>query len=248
MLQVFRKAEEANEKKEKEKDKSNYFYLKALGSENKKDLNKTPEITKATGDTDIKDVYNRLKGDLLYNPGKGDENDGVLLIKSKSDKNPNEILNKVKLSGMHIKKPLNKNELSKDKLKSGLLKEQPKKEKQKQKDHVYGVINMDSDKLNKLEDKNALRNANKLKKDDKKPLINPKNNLNEKKNQKDEIEDDLIKSNNLPDHLNEGIILPEDHKNEEYVNNLEVMADPIYTPENYIFVNEFIFQGSSFLR
>ena len=33
--------------------------------------------------------------------------------------------------------------------------------------------------------------------------------------------------------------MPEDPKNEEYVNNLEVLADPIYNPENYIFVNEF---------
>ena len=28
-------------------------------------------------------------------------------------------------------------------------------------------------------------------------------------------------------------------KNRDYLNNLEVMADPIYTPENYIFVNQF---------
>ena len=30
-----------------------------------------------------------------------------------------------------------------------------------------------------------------------------------------------------------------DPKNRNYLNNLEIMADPIYTPENYIFVNQF---------
>ena len=36
-----------------------------------------------------------------------------------------------------------------------------------------------------------------------------------------------------------GDITPEEPINKKYVNNLEIMADPVYTPENYIFVNQF---------
>ena len=36
-----------------------------------------------------------------------------------------------------------------------------------------------------------------------------------------------------------GELSPEDPINDDYVNNLEVLAEPLYTPENYIFVNKF---------
>ena len=92
--QVFRKAEEANDKKEREKDKAKYYYIKLLGAKANKEA-KEP-LAKTTGDTDITDVYNKLKGDMAYRPGMGDENDAVLLIKSKTDKTDKAILDSVK--------------------------------------------------------------------------------------------------------------------------------------------------------
>ena len=36
-----------------------------------------------------------------------------------------------------------------------------------------------------------------------------------------------------------GNLTPEDPVNNEFINNLEVLADPVYNPENYVFVNKF---------
>ena len=36
-----------------------------------------------------------------------------------------------------------------------------------------------------------------------------------------------------------GELDPEDHINNEFLNNLKILAEPLYTPENYIFVNKF---------
>ena len=43
------------------------------------------------------------------------------------------------------------------------------------------------------------------------------------------------KSNNIL----KGELSPEDPINNDYLNNLKTLADPLYTPENYIFVNKF---------
>ena len=40
-------------------------------------------------------------------------------------------------------------------------------------------------------------------------------------------------------NLTYGILAPNDPNNNEFVNNLEVMADPVYNPDNYIFVKQF---------
>ena len=61
---VFRKAEEANEKKDKDKDNANYYYTKTLGSLLNKDALKSPQYTKVA-DTNMRDIYNKIKGDIL---------------------------------------------------------------------------------------------------------------------------------------------------------------------------------------
>jgi hypothetical protein len=239
---VFRKAEEADDKKEKAKDKATYYYILTLGAN--KDKPKEPQITKATGDTDIKDVYNKLKGDLSYKPGKGNENDGVLLIKAKSDKNPKDILNKIKSTGANINKPAPVRSQPKPKStepKPATSEQKPKSLEAKPEDtpaipgvlrakpgEVYGVVKVKSDKLNKP-DKPG-------KPDDKKAKPTQPESTDKTS---DEEDDELIISDNSPNKLKQGILSPEDPINEELVNNLEVMAEPIYTPENYIFVNEF---------
>ena len=40
-------------------------------------------------------------------------------------------------------------------------------------------------------------------------------------------------------NLLNGNLTPEDPVNNEFINNLEVLADPVYNPENYVFVNKF---------
>ena len=91
--QVFRKAEEANNKKDKEQDKAKYYYIKLLGAKANKEAK--PPLSKTDGDADITDVYNKLKGDLAYKPGMGDENDAVLLIKSKVDMKDKDLADKI---------------------------------------------------------------------------------------------------------------------------------------------------------
>ena len=65
---VFRKAEEANEKKDKDKDNANYYYTKTLGSLLNKDALKSPQYTKVA-DTNMRDIYNKIKGDISNGPG-----------------------------------------------------------------------------------------------------------------------------------------------------------------------------------
>ena len=43
----------------------------------------------------------------------------------------------------------------------------------------------------------------------------------------------------LNSNILKGELAPEDSINSNYLNNLEVLAEPLYTPENYIFVNKF---------
>jgi hypothetical protein len=51
-----------------------------------------------------------------------------------------------------------------------------------------------------------------------------------------------LKKNKVPKLTNnilKGELDPEDAINGNYLNNLEVLSEPLYTPENYIFVNKF---------
>ena len=90
VLDVFRKAEEENKKKEPEKDNATYYYTKTLGDLLNKDSLKSPQVIKVPGNTDMKDIYNKVKGDMSHIPG--DENDDIILIKSKGNRAPNDIL------------------------------------------------------------------------------------------------------------------------------------------------------------
>ena len=82
----------------------------------------------------------------------------------------------------------------------------------KPKEVIYGVFTVKGDK------KPAEIKA-------KKPEAKPDN---EEENEKDE----LLLSNKV------GVAIePNEPINNEYINNLKVMSDPIYKPENYIFVN-----------
>ena len=220
VIQVFRKAEDANDKKEKDKDKAKYYFIKINGARPDKDA-KEPQINKATGDTDIKEIYNKLKGDMVYKPGKGNENDGVLLIKTKPDKNEKDILDKIKSSGASINKPPKLKSMAKGRKPEQKSKDLVK-EKEVPEDVVYGVIKMKGDKL--------------IKPEDKKEDIKDKK---EEKPEEEEVDELSIGNKNLPVNLKDGLILPQDPKNEELVNNIEIMADPIYKPDNYLFVNEF---------
>jgi hypothetical protein len=95
VAQVFRKAEDANEKQAKDNDK--YYYTKVIGDKNK-DLNPV-ETTK---DTNMKDIYAKLRGDMGNGP---EDEEFIFLIKIKGDKSVNDALNKIKLSGAMINKP-----------------------------------------------------------------------------------------------------------------------------------------------
>ena len=61
---MFRKAEEDNDKKDFGKDNSNYYYIKVLGSWLSREHLKTPQIIKVTRNTDLKDIYNKVKGNM----------------------------------------------------------------------------------------------------------------------------------------------------------------------------------------
>ena len=93
VLDVFRNAEVANDKKYREKDKAKYYYIKLLGDKDNKEAQEP--LIKAIGDTDIKDVYNKLKGDKINKSGMENKNDGVLLIKSKIEFKDKDLLNKI---------------------------------------------------------------------------------------------------------------------------------------------------------
>jgi len=99
VLQVFRKAEEANNKKLKDDNK--YYYTKTLGSKLNKDG--LPEVTNVPKDTDMKDIYNKVKGDMSNRPG--DENDDLVLIKVPPNKDVNDVLQKLKSKGDLTPKP-----------------------------------------------------------------------------------------------------------------------------------------------
>jgi hypothetical protein len=91
--QVFRKVEEANEKK----DNDAYYYTKAIGDKIKRGL----EPIKTTRETDIKDIYNKVKGDMS---NKSEDDEYIFIIKVKGDKSINDALNKIKASGAMISK------------------------------------------------------------------------------------------------------------------------------------------------
>ena len=91
--QVFRKVEEANEKK----DNDAYYYTKAIGDKIKRGL----EPIKTTRETDIKDIYNKVKGDMS---NKSEDDEYIFIIKVKGDKSVNDALNKIKASGAMISK------------------------------------------------------------------------------------------------------------------------------------------------
>ena len=95
VAQVFRKAEDANEKQAKDNDK--YYYTKVIG-----DNNKDVKPLETTRDTNMKDIYGKLKGDLSINP---EDEEFIFLIKVKGDKTVNDALNKIKLSGALTTKP-----------------------------------------------------------------------------------------------------------------------------------------------
>ena len=61
----------------------------------------------------------------------------------------------------------------------------------------------------------------------------PKLNKYGGKNKKEEEEDEKYKN------VLNGNLTPEDPVNNEFINNLEVLAVPVYNPENYVFVNKF---------
>ena len=64
VLEVFGKAKEDNDKKDFEKDISNYYYIKVLGSLLSKEHLKTPQIIKVAGNTDLKYIYKKVKGNM----------------------------------------------------------------------------------------------------------------------------------------------------------------------------------------
>ena len=97
---VFRKAEEANEK---QKDPAKYYYTKLLGVKGNKDLAKNPQVNNVPGETPMKDIYNKVKGGSTSRPE--DDNNGVLLIKVKGDKSLNDVLDNVKTAGNIINRP-----------------------------------------------------------------------------------------------------------------------------------------------
>ena len=220
---VFRKADEANEKNEKDNDKYQYYYTKSLGDLLNKD-NKSKDLpyAKITGDTNMKDVYNKLKPNMTNKPG--DENDDVFLVKVPSDKNIDDVLHKIKVYGNKLTRqggqpgpqgddsyPTSVGGDGYDRPAEG-VNEVPK-------DVVYGALKLRGERTKKPDEKPAGQKPGSKKKPD------------------DEDDEALMKR--VQGKLSPGAIKPDDPKNNEYVNNLEVMADPIYKPENYIFVKEF---------
>ena len=61
--------------------------------------------------------------------------------------------------------------------------------------------------------------------------------MKEPKLRKQEKKKDKLPKENS--NILKGELDPEDPINNSYLNNLKVLADPLYTPENYIFVNKF---------
>ena len=93
--QVFRKAEEQNEKNIKDYD--TYYYTKAVGDRIKNDL----QSINTNRDTNLKDIYNNVKGDMSDNPN---DDQYIFLIKIKGDKKVDDAFNRIKASGAMISK------------------------------------------------------------------------------------------------------------------------------------------------
>jgi len=103
---VFRKADENNKKddEKEDEDKAAYYYTKVLGEDKlNKDIIKDPEVNEVPGETEMREIHDKVKGDNINRPE--DENNGVLLIKAKGGQNINDILDKVKTSGANINRP-----------------------------------------------------------------------------------------------------------------------------------------------
>ncbi|MBP3801733.1 MAG: hypothetical protein J6I85_06920, partial [Clostridia bacterium] len=119
---VFRKAEEsqAPRKKDKEKEKKReepkYYYTKVLGSKMKKPSD--VKLTKVPKDTNMKDLYNKVKSDGSKKP----EDDGILVVKVTGDADLNEVLGKIKSNSLMMFKPEEEKAIEK------ALREQPKKD------------------------------------------------------------------------------------------------------------------------
>ena len=64
VLKVFINDEEDNDKKDFKKDNETYYYTKILESLLSKEDIKTPQIIKVAGNTDLKDIYNKVKDDM----------------------------------------------------------------------------------------------------------------------------------------------------------------------------------------
>ena len=106
----------------------------------------------------------------------------------------------------------------------------------KQIDEKSYQFKVKSDKLNKPDDKKGKPTQPGKPTDDKKGKPTQPETTDKPS---DDEDDELLISDNGPDKVKRGILSPDDPINEEYVNNLEVMSEPLYRPDNYIFVNEF---------
>ena len=84
ILQVFRKAEEINDKKLK--DDNVYYYTKLLAKLINKGL---PEVTEVPRDTDNKDIFINAKGDMINK--LWDQNNDLFVIKVPAYKNINDV-------------------------------------------------------------------------------------------------------------------------------------------------------------
>ena len=91
LFQVFRKLEDANDRQNV--DPAQYYFTNALGDGITKNTLNNLQANKAANDTNIKDIYNNVKGDMTNKP---EDDEYVYLIKVKGDKDVNDALNKIK--------------------------------------------------------------------------------------------------------------------------------------------------------
>ena len=80
-----------------------YYYTKTLGKLLNKDEPKATQVNKINGDTNIKDVFNKVRGDMTSRPE--DEKNDVFLIKVPNEKNLDDVLDKIKTLGKKLTKP-----------------------------------------------------------------------------------------------------------------------------------------------
>lgn len=76
------------------------------------------KLTKVPKDTNMKDIYNKVKSD----GGKKPEDDGILVVKVTGDADLNEVLGKIKSNSLMMFKPEEEKAIEK------ALREQPKKD------------------------------------------------------------------------------------------------------------------------